>query len=66
MDKSDKPFDRVAYQNEYNKKNYDRITIMVPKGRHDELRKLAKSSGVSVNKYVLAAIEFYSNKEGKL
>lgn len=54
-------FDRVAYQNEFNKKNYDRITIMAPKGSKDTLKQLSSSDGISVNKYILNAIEFYSN-----
>ena len=31
---------RFDYQNEYNKKNYDRININVPKGYKDKLRSL--------------------------
>ena len=63
MNNDNHKFDRISYQNEYNKKKYDRVTIMLPKGKHDELKQLAKNSGISVNKYILAAIELY--KSGK-
>ena len=29
---SEKKFDQIKYQNEYNRKNYDHINIMVAKG----------------------------------
>lgn len=54
-------FDRVTYQNEFNKKNYDRIVVMAPKGSKDILKQLSSSDGISVNKYIINAIEFYSN-----
>ena len=52
-------FDRVTYQNEFNKKNYDRITVMAPKGMKSELKRLADSNGVSVNKLIMSAINQY-------
>ena len=63
MDNTDnvQPFDGIVYRNEYNKKNYDRIVVMAPKGSKDILKQLSSSDGISVNKYILNAIEFYSN-----
>ncbi len=34
-----------AYINNYQKQNYDRITILVPKGRKEELTKISKENG---------------------
>lgn len=62
MDYREVKFNQVAYQNEYNKKNYDRITVMVPKGEHDKLKDIAKSEGMSVNAYIRTAIAYYKNR----
>lgn len=51
-------FDQIKYQNEYNKQKYDRITIMAPKGKKEELQAAAKACGMkSVNEFILAAVE---------
>ena len=63
MDYREIKFDRIGYQNEYNRKNYDRITVMVPKGEHAKLKEIAKSDGVSVNKYIITAIEYYKSRK---
>lgn len=36
----------------YNKKAYDRIEVVVPKGRKKEIAKFAKSRGKSVNRLI--------------
>ena len=43
---SEKKFDQIKYQNEYNRKNYDHINIMV-----------AKEKGESMSEYIWKAIE---------
>lgn len=45
-------FKQYAYQNEYIKKNYDRINLTVPKGKKAEIKKKAESEGKSVNEYI--------------
>lgn len=53
-----KEFDQVQYQNNYNKQNYDRVTIMVPKGDKDRITAAAKAAGYkSRNEFILAAIQ---------
>ena len=37
---SEEQFDQIKYQNDYNKQKYDRINLMVPKGKKDELKKI--------------------------
>ena len=45
MPKITKEFDQMKYQNEYNKKNYDRIEIKVPKGRKAVIVAAATAAG---------------------
>lgn len=56
-------FDRISYQNKYNKQKYDRVTIMLPNGEHAKLKEIAKSDGISVNKYIITAIEYYKSRK---
>ena len=37
--------------------NYDRINLVVPKGRRDELRAQAEAAGKSLNSYLIGLIE---------
>ena len=41
----------------YNEKTYDRIQLVVKKGRKDEIKAFAESHGYTVNSFVNAAIE---------
>lgn len=50
-------FNQIAYQNEYNKKNYDRIEIKVPKGKKAVIKEAAKVAGQSVNEFINQAID---------
>lgn len=49
-------FDQIAYQDSYNKENYDRIYLRVPKGQKEIIRAVAKAAGKSVNEYINNAI----------
>lgn len=63
MSDTKKKFDRISYQNKYNKQKYDRVTIMLPSGEHIKLKELAKSDGMSVNKYIITAIDHYKGRK---
>ncbi len=52
----EKHFDQIKYTNDYNRQNYDRIALMAPKGRKDEIKAAAKAAGMSMNEYILAAV----------
>ena len=39
----------TAAKNRYNKKAYDRLSVVVPKGRREDVMKHAESKGKSVN-----------------
>ena len=43
--------------NKYMAENYDRINLVVPKGRRDELRAQAEAAGKSLNSYLIGLIE---------
>lgn len=55
--RSDKGFNQIAYQNAYIREKYDRISLTVPKGRRDEIKQRAASSGKSVNEYINGLID---------
>lgn len=57
MPKITKEFDQMKYQNEYNKKNYDRIEIKVPKGRKAVIVAAATAAGQSVTEFISQAID---------
>lgn len=48
--------DAVKYNNEYNKKSYDRINFTVPKGYREVIRGAANANGESVNEFILRLI----------
>lgn len=44
------------YKNSYNKSHYDRINLMVPAGKKEEIKKAAVRSGMSVNELIWNAV----------
>lgn len=46
----------IKYNNEFNKKAYDRINLTVPKGQKEAIQAAANAHGESVNAYIYAAI----------
>lgn len=48
--------DAVKYNNEYNKKSYDRINFTVPKGYRDVIRDAANANVESVNSFIIRLI----------
>lgn len=64
MEKSNKkPFDQIKYQNEFNKANYDRIEVIVPKGKKAVIKEAAKVAGQSTNEYINQAVNERMNRE---
>ena len=43
--------------NKYMAEKYDRINLVVPKGRRDELRAKAEAAGKSLNSYLIGLIQ---------
>ena len=48
---------RIAANNRYNAKAYDRINIAVPKGNKDIIKAHAENNGESINGFVNRAID---------
>ena len=42
----------------YNKKAYDRIDVVVPKGQREIIKSFAASQGKSLNRFICDAIEY--------
>lgn len=49
-------------KNRYNEKVYDRISLVVPKGKKEELQVYAASQGESLNAFINRAITETINK----
>lgn len=47
----------------YNKKAYDRIDVVVPKGQRQVIKNFAASQGKSLNRFICDAIAKEMNKE---
>lgn len=45
----------------YNKKAYDRINIVVPKGQRQVIADFAKRQGKSLNRFIIDAVEAQMN-----
>lgn len=57
MEQKEKKFDLAAYRNRYIAENYDRICLVVPKGKKSAIKEAAKAAGQSMNAYILEAVE---------
>ena len=49
----------------YNKKAYDRIDVVVPKGQRQIIKDFAAAQGKSLNRFICDLIEAEMNKENK-
>ena len=47
----------AAVKNKWNKENYDRIEIIVPKGKKELIKAAADTAGESVNTFINKAID---------
>ena len=55
--------DAVKYTNEFNKQAYDRISLMLKKGKKEIIQQKAKENGESVNAFINRAIDLLLEKE---
>ena len=56
-------FNQTKYINEFMKEKYDRIGLVVPKGRKGIIKEYAKSKKMSVNEFINSLIEIELKKE---
>ncbi len=52
----------IKYNNNFNKENYDRISLMVAKGKKEIIQAKAKANGESVNGFINRAIDLLLDK----
>jgi predicted HicB family RNase H-like nuclease len=53
----EKKFDQNAYKAEFNKTNYHRIELRIPKGKKAEWKAKAKAEGLSLTEWITKQIE---------
>lgn len=63
MNNKKEKFNPMKYNVEYIKEHYDRITVIAPKGKKQDVMKKAKSKGLSASQYILKAIQYYEDNE---
>lgn len=56
-------FNKIKYNNEYNKQSYDRINLMTEKGKKSQWSEKAKAAGLSLNAYITRAVDNYAGIE---
>lgn len=54
----------AAVKNRYNSKAYDRIVVVVSKGRKNTIQAAAERAGLSLNAYIVKAIERQMSNDG--
>lgn len=54
----------IKYNNEFNKGAYDRISVMVKKGKREVIQQRAKENGESVNAFINRAIDLLLDDKG--
>lgn len=52
-----KEFNQFQYQNDYNKKKYDRINLNMPKGKKEKIEEAAAAAGMKIGEFINAAID---------
>ena len=50
---------KIEYKNQFNREKYDRIGLMLPKGKGEEWKAEAKERGLSINALVQKAMDSY-------
>lgn len=50
------------YQQQFHREKYDRIALVVPKGKKEEYKAIAESKGESLNGYINRLLEEDANK----
>ncbi|WAW14776.1 hypothetical protein [Peptostreptococcus equinus] len=43
---------RTKYKNEYIKNKYDRLEVVLPKGKKSEIKNMCKNLNISINEYI--------------
>ena len=51
--------------NRYMQKAYDRLNVLVPKGRREEIKAAAAQVGESMNQYIVGAVDARMKRDNK-
>ena len=54
---------KYEYDRKYHKENYDRLNIVIKKGKKDIYKKQAESEGLSLNKWITQILDNAVNEE---
>lgn len=57
MEETKKKFSKFDYNNEYAAEHYDRITILLPKGRKDKIKKYCQNKKISMSEFINACLD---------
>lgn len=57
MEETKKKFSKFDYNNEYAAEHYDRITILLPKGRKEKIKEYCKSKDISMSEFINACLD---------
>ena len=52
-------FDQNQYINDWKRRNYDEVHVLIPKGKKETIKKMAKEKGLSVSRFIVEALENY-------
>lgn len=63
MEKSEQKFNKIKYNNIFNSEKYDRINLMVSKGKKGVIKACAESNGESANAFINRAIDELIKRE---
>ena len=55
----------IKYNNDYNRQNYERISVLVKSGDREQIRAAADAQGESLNAYINKAIQMRMDAEQK-
>ena len=58
----DEKFNPIKYQNDYIRKTYDRVNLLLPKGQKEILKARAQTQNKSLNQLICDCIDEYLNK----
>lgn len=53
----------IAYRNEYSRANYDRFSVMLPKGKKAEYMQLAADQGQSLNAVIKQLLKGWAQSQ---
>lgn len=57
------PYDKIKYNNAFNKEKYDRISLMVKSGKKAVIKSKAEELGMKTNEFINKAIDLVLNNE---